>query len=180
MVRHILQSSGVQIDGMNHAPGSKQLCKRRCEGAATATKITPGLRSRPFNEGRMNECGGLTDLHLFTVLQLVESNPGASIWLGSQVPLPFLMNSQAILPLCHLLKLQSKLGAVESSPTVSGQTTEASRQLPFMILKTARQLGGSPRSDRGLSLSQSISLPNDHSSAGCLSGSSIAEFFCLS
>ena len=78
MVRHILQNSGVQIDGMNHAAGSQQLCKRRCEGATTATKITPGLRSRPFNEWRMNECGGLTDLHLFTVLQLVVSrrSPG--------------------------------------------------------------------------------------------------------
>jgi hypothetical protein len=71
MVRHILQSSGVQINGMNHAAGSQQLRKRRCEGAATAAKITPGLRSRPFNEWRTNECGGLTDLHLFTVLQPV-------------------------------------------------------------------------------------------------------------
>jgi hypothetical protein len=69
MVRHILQSSGVQIDGMNHAAGSQQLCERRCEGAATATKITPRLRSRPFNEWRTNECGGLTDIHFFTVLQ---------------------------------------------------------------------------------------------------------------
>jgi hypothetical protein len=55
---------------MNHAVGGQQLCKRRCEGAAAATKITPGLRSRPFNEWRTNECGGLADLHLFTVLQL--------------------------------------------------------------------------------------------------------------
>ena len=34
---------------------------------AAATKITPGLRSRPFNEGCMNERYGLTDLHISTV-----------------------------------------------------------------------------------------------------------------
>jgi hypothetical protein len=30
------------------------------------------LRSRPFNEWCTNECGGLTDLHVITVLQPVE------------------------------------------------------------------------------------------------------------
>src|SRR6266567_5043011 len=64
MVRHTLQSSGVQIDSMNRAAGSQQVRKRRCEGAAAATKITPGLRARPFNEWCTNECDGLTGLHL--------------------------------------------------------------------------------------------------------------------
>lgn len=71
MVRHALQSSGVQIDGMNRAAGSQQVRKRRREGAAAATKITPGLRSRPFNEWCTNECDGLTGLHLFNVLERV-------------------------------------------------------------------------------------------------------------
>ena len=58
----------VQIDGMNRAAGSQQFRKRGCERASAATKITPALRSHPFNKGCMNERGGLTDLHLSTVL----------------------------------------------------------------------------------------------------------------
>ena len=69
MVRHTLQSSGVQIDGMNRAAGSQQLRKRGCERSSAATKITPVLRSHPFNKWCTNECDGLTGLHLFNVLE---------------------------------------------------------------------------------------------------------------
>ena len=53
---------------MDRAAGSQQLRKRGCERSSAATKITPVLRSHPFNKGCTNERGGLTDLHLSTVL----------------------------------------------------------------------------------------------------------------
>ena len=68
MARHPRQSSLVQIDSMNRAARSQQVGKRHCEGAAAAAKITPRLRSRPFNQWCTDECGGLTDRHVFTVL----------------------------------------------------------------------------------------------------------------
>jgi hypothetical protein len=67
-VRNPLQSSLVKIDGMNRTSGSQQLRKRPCESSAAATKITPGLRSSPFNKGRTNEPGSLIYLHFSTVL----------------------------------------------------------------------------------------------------------------
>jgi hypothetical protein len=67
-VRNFLQRFLVQIDGMNRAAGSQQLRKRGCERASAATKITPVLRSHPFNKGCTDERGGPTDLHLSTVL----------------------------------------------------------------------------------------------------------------
>lgn len=68
-------SEPLGLDGMNRAAGSQQLRKRGRESSATTTKITPGLRSRPLNEGCMNQRRGLTDLHLYTVFLTDEKPP---------------------------------------------------------------------------------------------------------
>jgi MacB-like periplasmic core domain len=61
---------------MNRAPGSQQLRKSGCERSSAATEIAPVLLSHPVNAGCTNERGGLTDLHLPTVLL----NPRQDLW----------------------------------------------------------------------------------------------------
>ena len=84
-VRNFLQRFLVQIDGMNRAAGSQQLRKRGCERSSAATKIAPVLRSHPFNKGCTNERGGLTDLHLSTVLVTDDKPTSSKPFSGSEM-----------------------------------------------------------------------------------------------